>query len=234
MEPRSRFKEELERYRSLVASESIPTLNLPPPSLSNQSSVSEKPRTPVHNPSRWYQRYPASVLERFKRPPSAHVDKPKSSRKPKSPRSRVNRSSHDKSVTSEISATGADVAKWKEFGLLMAENYQDLKKRLEVLTAERAKDQAIIAKQKEQIKKLKTLLAHTQTELEDQRRASQKPEDNRCLSLLAEQLISLRTDLDKRTQPKLVLEDELSPRSRKLSLDLDLPLGSSKSAPRLR
>ena len=126
------------------------------------------------------------------------------------------------------------MAKWKEFGLLMAENYQDLKKRLEVLTAERAKDQAIITKQKEQIKKLKTLLAHTQTELEDQRRASQKPEDNRCLSLLAEQLISLRTDLDKRTQPKLVLEDELSPRSRKLSLDLDLPLGNSKSAPRLR
>jgi chromosome segregation ATPase len=115
----------------------------------------------------------------------------------------------------------------------MAENYQDLKKRLEVLTAEREKDKAIISKQKEQIKKLKALLEHSQTELE-QRKASEKPDDHRCLSLLAEQLISLRTDLDKRTQPKLMLEEELSPRSRKLSLDLDLPLGSSKSAPRLR
>ena len=233
MEPRSRFKEELERYRSLVVSESIPSLDLPPPSLSNLSSLSEKPRTPVHNSSRWYQRYPASVIERFKRPSSAHVDKPKSSRRQKSPGNRANRS-HERSIHSEAPNTQAEVAKWKEFGLLMAENYQDLKKRLEVLTAEREKDKAIISKQKEQIKKLKTLLEHSQTEVEQQRKASEKPDDHRCLSLLAEQLISLRTDLDKRTQPKLMLEEELSPRSRKLSLDLDLPLGSSKSAPRLR
>lgn len=230
MEPRSRFKEELERYRSLVISESVPSLDLPPPSLSNLSSLSEKPRTPAHNPSRWYQRYPASVIERFKRPSSAHVDKPISSRRQKSPRNRTNRS-HERSIHSEAPNTEAEVAKWKEFGLLMAENYQDLKKRLEVLTAEREKDKAIISKQKEQIKKLKALLEHSQTE---QRKASEKPDDHRCLSLLAEQLISLRTDLDKRTQPKLMLEEELSPRSRKLSLDLDLPLGSSKSAPRLR
>ena len=238
MESRSRFKEELERYRSLVASESIPTLDLPPSSISNQSSISEKPHKTSQNPSRWYQRYPASVIERFKRPetrmrPASAQSKAKSSRRPHSPSSKVNHS-HERLSNSVSNATESEVAKWKEFGMLMAENYQELKKKLEVMTTERNRDQTIIAKQKEQIKKLKALLLQTQTDLE-QCKASQRPEDHRCLTQLADQLISLRTDLDKRTYPKLLLDEEhLSPSSRKLSLDLDLPLNSSKSMPKLR
>ena len=144
----------------------------------------------------------------------------------------------------------AEVAKWKEFGTLMAESYQDLKKKFESLLAERHKEKQIIGRQKEQIKKLKALLAHSQGEVERLHREndalssrppaeSKDKEDHHYLTQMADQLISLRTDLDKRTQPKLVLEDledRLSPRTRKLSLDLDLPLGGkgSRSVPKLR
>lgn len=52
----------------------------------------------------------------------------------------------------------AEVEKWKKFGYLMAESYDELKKETEKVKAERDKDRKIVIALKEQIGKLKQII----------------------------------------------------------------------------
>lgn len=61
-------------------------------------------------------------------------------------------SQHEMPDTSSILA---EVDKWKKFGYLMAESYDELKKETEKLKGEKDKDRKIVVALKEQIDKLK-------------------------------------------------------------------------------
>ena len=52
----------------------------------------------------------------------------------------------------------AEIEKWKKFGYLMAESYDELKKEHEKDKVERDKDKKIIAAMKDQITKLKQII----------------------------------------------------------------------------
>jgi len=57
-----------------------------------------------------------------------------------------------------------DLAKWREFGHLMAESYDQLKKKHAAIASDSNKNKQIVEALKEQINKLKALLKHSSNE----------------------------------------------------------------------
>jgi len=62
------------------------------------------------------------------------------------------------SVTTTTAAGSAEIEKWKKFGYLMAESYDELKKENEKLKHEREKDRKIVHALKDQVDKLKLII----------------------------------------------------------------------------
>lgn len=58
----------------------------------------------------------------------------------------------------------AEVEKWKKFGYLMAESYDELKQETEALKAERETDRKIVIALRDQIDKLKQIIAAKESE----------------------------------------------------------------------
>jgi hypothetical protein len=61
-------------------------------------------------------------------------------------------------VTTTTAAGSAEIEKWKKFGYLMAESYDELKKENEKLKHEREKDRKIVHALKDQVDKLKLII----------------------------------------------------------------------------
>jgi predicted RNase H-like nuclease (RuvC/YqgF family) len=72
----------------------------------------------------------------------------------------VNIPSENTSLTANnrTSTTAAEIEKWKKFGYLMAESYDELKKENEKLKQERDKDRKIMHALKDQVDKLKLII----------------------------------------------------------------------------
>lgn len=117
-----------------------------------------------------------------------------------------------------------ELTKWKEFGTLMAEAYQEVKVKHEAQTVALEREAKISAALREQVNKLKQLLAKTLEEKEEVSLAyARKLEElyegqelagtaHEC-SLMARQVINLRTDLDKCQSEMLKLQRQLIDRS---------------------
>ncbi len=61
-------------------------------------------------------------------------------------------------VSTTTAAGSAEIEKWKKFGYLMAESYDELKKENEKLKHEREKDRKIVHALKDQVDKLKMII----------------------------------------------------------------------------
>lgn len=163
----NRFKAELNRYRELSKG---------PPS---------PPLEPEHS---WYKKYKASTVNKI---PAAKPPIPK-------------RKTPEKQT---LDTPTDELQKWKEFSKLMTEAYEDMKQKYEASAEVITQDVKVITALQEQVKKLKLLLAKTHREKEDltltkrkheeQERGSSRAESNVECSQLADQIINLRTSLDK-------------------------------------
>ena len=81
----------------------------------------------------------------------------------------------------EIDKLRGDLGKWRQFGYLLAESFDEIKQEQKVLLGERAKDAKVIEALKEQNNKLKALIGHSNTEnqrLRDELSSEQRVREN--------------------------------------------------------
>jgi hypothetical protein len=69
--------------------------------------------------------------------------------------------SENTSIAANRSTHASEVEKWKKFGYLMAESYDELKKENEKIKQERDKDRKIMMALKDQVDKLKQIIRAT-------------------------------------------------------------------------
>jgi molybdopterin converting factor small subunit len=69
--------------------------------------------------------------------------------------------SENTSIAANRSTQASEVEKWKKFGYLMAESYDELKKENEKIKIEREKDKKIMVALKEQVDKLRQIIRAT-------------------------------------------------------------------------
>jgi hypothetical protein len=82
----------------------------------------------------------------------------------------------------------AEIEKWKKFGYLMAESYDELKKENEKIKQEREKDRKIVHALKDQVDKLKLIIKARRTDegIESSERKRDDLEKDRQIELMRE------------------------------------------------
>ena len=107
-----------------------------------------------------------------------------------------------KSEQNEEYMARKELDKWKEFGYLLAESYDQLKKNFANEVSEKSKQIQIISALKEQVSKLKDLLKHSQSECELLRNELATEESIR------EQFVELKSKLENAMDENMVLITE--------------------------
>jgi len=193
----SRFKAELNSYKEI-------------------SGVSPKSTTESEEDSKmWFRNAPISLTRRS----PSRTDESRTTLPP-----RTVRSAQPTPRGTPASDMERELTKWKEFGSLMAEAYQEIKSKHEAQTQVVEREAKISAALREQVGKLKQLLAKTLEEKEEvslaYARKIEELYDGRLLegsahecSLMARQVINLRTDLDKCQSEMLKLQRQLIDRT---------------------
>lgn len=118
-----------------------------------------------------------------------------------------------------------DVEKWKEFGTMMSESYEEMRIKYSQLKRERVKDMEELYQMEQHANKLQTLVDETKLELANYKQEAEatiiqlrteleglkEKLNNKHVNHLARQVICLQTDLDKcQTQLKRYQRQQLT------------------------